>query len=97
MLLIDSQGLTLLVNTAGTGWNSLWVDSPDRARDLGLVLGSDTDRSRAYSISQSVDRWPGGPFALRPNAHNRLLVYAAQGCPGAILTYLPNWLVDRLA
>jgi len=96
VVFLDTQGQTVLINTSGTGWNNIWLDPPDRDRDLGMVLGSDADRDRSYSLTQWVDRWPGGAFYVRPNTHNRLLLYAQQGCPSATLTYLPHYLVDRV-
>ena len=96
VLLTSSEGQLILVNGTG-GWNNIWVDAPAASADLGGVYGSDADRDRAYSLAPQVDRWPGGPFRVVPGEHNRLFMYAAQGCPGATLTYLPAWVVDRLS
>jgi hypothetical protein len=92
----DTTGQTVLINTSGTGWNNIWIDAQDREHDLGGIYGSDADRDRAYSLTQWVDRWPGGAFMVRPDTHNRLLLYAQQGSPAATLTYLPHFLVDRI-
>jgi hypothetical protein len=32
-----------------------------------------------------------------PDTLNRLLVYAAQGCPAVTASYLPHWWMDRVA
>lgn len=96
VVFLDTQGQTVLINTTGTGWNNIWIDAQDREHDLGGVYGSDADRDRAYSLTSWVDRWPGGAFMVRPDSHNRLLLYAQQGCPAATLTYLPHYLVDRV-
>jgi hypothetical protein len=96
LIMISTGGQFMLWNTAGAGYNSIWIDPPDRDHDLGLILGSDADRNRAWSITADVRRWSGGPMTLRPGEHNRLLLYSRQGVPGASCVYVPNWLVDRL-
>lgn len=95
VLLTSSEGTTLLINSGTASWWNLWADPPPLDADLGPVLGSDADRDRAYSISQYIDRWPGGPFRVYPDSHNRLVLYSAQGCPGATGSYLPAFYVDR--
>ena len=96
VILIDTAGQTVLWNTGGGGYNQIWIDPPDASHDIGLILGSDADRNRAWSISTDIQRWSGGPMTLKPNAHNRLLVYSRQGCPSASALYVPNWIADRL-
>jgi hypothetical protein len=98
VLALDLAGRSLLVNVPGASiFNNIWVDEPDHDRNLGGVFASDADRDRAVSAFRYIDRISGGPFAVSPVRNNRLLCYAAQGCPALICTYLPRWRVDRLS
>jgi hypothetical protein len=96
LIILSAAGSTVLVNVPGSSiFNNLWVDPPDTNRAVGLVLGSDADRDRAFSAAQYIERYSGGPLSVEPGTHSRLLVYAAQGLPGFTASYVPHWWMDR--
>jgi hypothetical protein len=98
VLFVDTQGQFILVNVPGASpWNNIWLDAPDADRNLGLILGSPNDRDQASSLLQYVERFSGGPLSVRPDHNNRVLFYAAQGCPAMTAFYTPNWWTERLA
>lgn len=96
VLILSVAGSTLLVNVPGSSIvQNIWLDPPDSNHALGLVAGSNADRDQAFSLTPYVERSSGGPLSVEPGTTNRLLVYAAQGCPGLTATYMPSWWIDR--
>jgi hypothetical protein len=93
---LDTQGQTTLVNIPGAfGYDQYYIDQPSSDRDLGRVLGSVSDRSKATSVLASA-MVSGGPPVVDPGS-NPLFVYGGkQGVPGLIATYNPRWWIDRI-
>jgi hypothetical protein len=96
VLFLDTMGQTVLVNipTGSTSYANYWVDEPSIDRDLGRVLGSSTDRTRAVSVLDNT-LVSGGPMTVDPGA-NILLSYSLQGAPGLVASYMPRWWRERL-
>jgi hypothetical protein len=95
LVFIDTQGETVLLDIPPSwqSYSNYWIDSPDNLHDMGLVSGSNTDRTVATSVLANCFV-SGGPLTIDPGA-NQLLVYSLQGYPGITGTYFPAWMVDR--
>jgi hypothetical protein len=95
LLLLDSQGVTFVVNLPSGGFSDYWVDAPDANADFGRVLGSLTDRSAAVSVLGSTFA-SGGPLRVDPG-DNLLTVFSPAGMPALEASYFPRWWHERLA
>jgi hypothetical protein len=96
-LILDTTGQTMIYSTAGAGLANLWATEPDIGMDYGMVYGSATaDWSGAVSVLPDTPVLSGGPLAVMPG-ENPFLVYSVQGLPAAQASYLPRWILDRLA
>jgi hypothetical protein len=95
LLLIDTQGQLIVVNLPGSGYTDYYFDAPDLSRDLGLVLGTMTDRSAAVSVAANTFM-SGGPMRLLPG-DNVFTVYSPTGMPGLEGDYWPRWWHERLS
>lgn len=94
VVLLDTEGQTVLVNVpaAQAGYTSYWVDEPTASADLGRVLGSNTDRSRAVSVLGSAIV-TGGPLTAEPG-DNALLCYSVEGQPALTASYYDRYWAD---
>jgi hypothetical protein len=95
VLFLDTQGSTVLVNIPGNQYVNMMIDEPTPDRDLGLVLGSDLDRSQAISIMDSCII-SGSPFYISPG-DNLFLAYTVNGSPNLGVSYLNRWYLERLS
>jgi hypothetical protein len=95
LLLLDSQGVTFLVNINGGGYSDYWIDAPDATADIGRVVGSLSDRSAAVSVLGSTFA-SGGPLRVDPG-DNLLTVFSPAGMPALEASYFSRWWHERLA
>jgi hypothetical protein len=97
LLLIDTQGSTLVINST-VPYTNYFVDEPGES-DLGLIMGSATDRDSAVSVTSQALAISGPPLGVNPEGCQTLLVYAVDGngAPGVYMTYYPRWRVSRTA
>lgn len=97
LILLDTQGQTLLINVpTANAYFSYWYDEPSADRGIGRVLGSDFDRSAAVSVADFCPIISGGPIYLNPGDNN-LFVYSPQGQPSLSVTYFDRYWLDRIA
>jgi len=96
VLLLDTQGQTVIINEASTSYVTYYLDEPTPDRDLGRVLGSATDRTQAVSVLDSAFV-SGGPLTVDGGTDCVLFAYAVEGAPAIGANYYPRWFVDRLA
>jgi hypothetical protein len=96
VLFLDVAGETVIINEAGSGYPAYFIDEPTPDRDLGRVLGSSSDRTRAVSVLDSAFV-SGGPLTVDGGNDCQLLAYSATGAPAIAATYSPRWYVERLA
>ena len=95
VVFLDTQGSTVIVNIApGNTYINMFIDEPTPERDLGLVLGSDLDRSQAISV-MDASIISGSPFYISPG-DNLLFAYTTSGAPNLGVSYLPRWYLERL-
>jgi hypothetical protein len=94
VLLLDTEGTTIMLNGTAPGYQNVFIDGPDTDRAIGPVLGSYTDRDAASSILD--DTIVSGPPISADPGDNWVLVYAPTGVPGMFASYLPRWWLDRL-
>lgn len=96
ILFLDTQGSTVMVNIPpGNTYSNYFIDEPTPDRDLGLILGSDLDRSQAISVMDSAII-SGSPFYLTPG-DNLFLAYTASGAPNLGVSYASRWYLERLS
>jgi hypothetical protein len=92
VMFIDTMGQTVYINDA-LSYAQFFVDEPTPDSDLGLILGSQYDRTYAISVLDSA--YPsGGPLTAEPG-DNILFAYSYQGAPALICTYFPRYYIDR--
>lgn len=97
VLLLDTQGQTVITRGDPPGTVAQWIDAPGPLADVGQVYGAATlDRTQAYSIRADVIALDGGPMLFDPG-DNRLLVASAQGAPNVAVTYPARWLDEAVA
>jgi hypothetical protein len=89
LLLVDSQGSLLIVNSTVPYTNYL-VDPPI-AEDIGLIMGTVADRDTAVSVTDQCLVISGPPLGVDPDGCQTLVLYAVEGAPGAHLEYYPHW------
>jgi hypothetical protein len=95
VLFLDAQGSTVIINVPpGTDYANFYIDEPTIERDLGLVLGSDLDRSQAVSVLDNV-LVSGSPFYIQPG-DNLFLAYTVDGAPDLAVSFLNRWFLERL-
>jgi hypothetical protein len=94
LILLDTQGSTVLVNSPGTA-AQMYVDPPDVDRDWGRILATDGERDQAESIMQNATV-SGPPLSVEPGDNN-LLAYCIEGAPSLAASYVPRWRMDRVA
>jgi hypothetical protein len=96
VLFLDSQGSTVLVNLppGASSYVNMFIDEPTADRDLGLILGSDLDRSQAVSVMDAAII-SGSPFYILPG-DNTFLAYTTAGAPNLGVSYLNRWYLERL-
>jgi len=93
LLFLDTDGQLVYVNIGdGNSYVSYFLDAPTASQDLGLLSGTDFDRSSAVSVAQYAII-SGGPLMASPG-NNALLVYAVEGQPALQVTYQPRYWVD---
>lgn len=96
VLLLDTQGSTVIVNIPpGNTYVNMFIDEPTSDRDLGLILGSDLDRSQAISV-MDASIISGSPFYISPG-DNLFLAYTVNGAPNLAISYLNRWYLERLS
>jgi hypothetical protein len=95
LLMLETTGQTVWVNTAVSSYTTFFIDEPGTDRDLGRVMGSPTDRTEAVSVLDSAFV-SGGPLFVDP-ADNVLLVYSLSGAPALVASYAARWQLDRTA
>jgi hypothetical protein len=92
VMMLDTMGQTVYVNDS-LSYAQFFVDEPTPDTDLGLILGSQYDRSYAISVLDSA--YPsGGPLTAEPG-DNILFAYSYQGAPALICSYFPKFYIDR--
>jgi hypothetical protein len=95
---LDTQGQTAIINEPSTGFQTYFLDAPDPNKNLGNVLGTQTDRSAAVSVMGEMTAYTGGPMVVEPtDGENMLFAY----CPGALapavgVTYFDTYYFDRI-
>ena len=94
ILLLDTQGQTVIINEPSSGYVTYYIDAPDPVYDIGLHLGSQAGRPSAVSVSDAI-RISGGPLTLEPG-RNTLLCYCVEGAPAISVSYYPAYYTDRL-
>lgn len=94
VLLLDTEGSTVLVDTITDGWSNVWLDAPEPGLGLGLVLGSTGDRDSASSILD--DTVVSGPPLFAEPGDQWMLAYSPSGAPALFASYTPRWFIDRL-
>lgn len=96
VLFLDTQGSTVIVNLppGASNYVNLFIDEPTADRDLGLILGSDLDRSQAVSVMDAAII-SGSPFYILPG-DNTFLAYTTGGAPNLGVSYLNRWFIERL-
>lgn len=95
VLFMDSQGQTIIVNEPSLQFAQVFIDLADSSRDLGMILGTTTDRTRAVSVMDNTFA-TGGQLLLVPDVTNSILVYSTAGAPGLLGGYYAQWWVDRI-
>jgi hypothetical protein len=93
ILLLDSQGQTVIVNGT-TGYANFFVDEPVGA-DIGFVGGSTSDRDSAVSVTDACLSIQ--PLGVNPEGNQTFLVYSTAGAPSVYLTHYPRWRGGRYA
>lgn len=92
----DSMGQTVIINiAAANAYAQFNIDAPKPQFPVGLVTGSDFDRSAAVSVLPDTPIISGGPMLLNPG-DNKLLAYCVEGAPALGFSYFPAWYFDRL-
>jgi hypothetical protein len=96
VLFLDTQGSTVIVNlpAGASNYVNMFIDEPTADRDLGLILGSDLDRSQAVSVMDAAII-SGSPFYILPG-DNTFLAYTTAGAPNLGVSYLNRWYLERL-
>jgi hypothetical protein len=95
VLFLDTQGSTVIVNLPGNQYTNFMIDEPTPDRDIGLILGSDLDRSQAISV-MDASIISGSPFYIVPG-DNLFLAYTVDGAPNLAVSYLNRWYLERLS
>jgi hypothetical protein len=95
-IFLDTMGQSIVLN-GSAGWITYWADAPNPDIDLGLILGSQADRSSAISVVDQNTAITGGPLHLEPSeGDNQLFCYSADGLtPNVALSYYPAYYFDR--
>jgi hypothetical protein len=95
VLFLDTTGQTVIINESQP-YSVYYLDEPSPDRDLGRILGSNSDRKQAISVLDSAFV-SGGPLTVDPlPAVSNLLVYSAEGAPSLLATYSARWFLDRI-
>jgi len=94
VLLLDTEGSTVLLNGTAQGYANVFIDAPDADQAAGWVLGSYYDRDAASAIMDDTVI-SGPPLSVDPG-DNWLFAYSRTGAPAMFATYLPRWWLDRL-
>ena len=94
VLILDSEGSTVLLDTSSAGFNNVWLDAPEPGMGIGQLLGSAGDRDSASSILDDA-KITGPPMYADPG-DQWLLAYSPDGAPALFASYLPRWFIDRL-
>jgi len=95
VLLLDSQGSTVVVNS-DTAYTNYFVDEPGET-DFGMIMGSLLDRTDAVSVTAQCLSISGPPPGVDPEGNQLVLVYAVEGAPAVYMTYYPRWRISRTA
>ena len=98
-LFLDTQGQLVVINQSGSGYVTYWADAPTPDTDLGLLLGSQADRSSSIGVIDASTVLSGGPLHVEPSdPDNLLVVYSADAAaPNVAVSYWPAWFLDRLS
>jgi hypothetical protein len=94
VVFLDTQGSTVLINLPNNTYTNYFIDEPTPSRDLGLILGSDLDRSQALSV-MDFSIVSGSPFYIVPG-DNLFLAYTVNGAPNLGMSYSNRWYLQRL-
>jgi hypothetical protein len=95
-LFLDCQGSTVVINEPTTGYISYFIDEPDPVADIGPVLGSQSGRPNAVSVTD-VATISGPALSIDPaDGDNQIFVYSADGAAPAIaVSYASRYFFDR--
>jgi hypothetical protein len=94
VIFLDTQGSTVLVNIPpGNTYVNMFIDEATPERDLGLILGSDLDRSQAVSILD-YSIVSGSPFYIT-QGDNTFFAYAIEGAPNLGVSFENRWYLER--
>ncbi len=97
VLLLDTQGQTLIINEPSAGYINYYVDEPDPIHDLGLYLGSQLGRANAVSVVDGIQAVSGGPFTVEPR-ECLLFAYSVDGnAPSIGVSYYDRYFFDRIS
>jgi hypothetical protein len=96
VIFLDTQGSTVMIVSPNEYLN-MWIDEPLATEDIGLILGSVSDRSTAISVFEGAQVITGEPLTVDPNGNQSLLAYCIEGAPNMLMTYYPRWILDRLS
>ena len=95
VMFLDTQGQTVIISDAtDNAYQTYYLDAPASNRDLGRIMGSNTDRTQAVSVMDQCVAISGGPLTLYPG-DNVILAYAAEGAPQLGITFFPSWYIER--
>ena len=96
-IVLDTMGQTMLINEPSTGYATYLLDAPDPNKSLGLIMGTQSDRTAAVSVMGEMTPYSGGPLAIEPaDGQNILFAYCAGALAPAIgVSYFARWFFDR--
>jgi hypothetical protein len=96
-IFLDTQGQTVVINSAGSGYINYYLDAPEPNLDLGLIMGSSQGRPSAISVFDACQAISGGAMAIEPaDGENALFAYSADAqAPNISVSYFPAYYFDR--
>jgi hypothetical protein len=95
-IFLDTQGQTVMINEASTGYITYYIDAPDPNITLANILGSQNGRPQAISVLDAT-LLSGPPLVLEPaDGDNQLFAYSAdQQAPNIAVSAYARWFFDR--
>lgn len=96
VIFLDTQGSTVIIANSNE-YNAMYIDEPTSSRDIGMIMGTQVDRSAAVSMLSAAQIISGGPLDVDPYGNQSLLAYCVEGAPNMQMQYYPRWFSDRLA
>ncbi|WP_375483350.1 glycine-rich protein [uncultured Jatrophihabitans sp.] len=89
VLLLDTRGQTILVDSTAAATPNNWVDEPDPTVALGGVwTGTAPDRTDAHSVGASLTR--AGVLLANPG-DSVVMLFSPEGALQGNVTYYPRW------